>query len=527
MEAKYDQPGAIGSDNNTQPLKPCLKGDWKNISLLMLMYVLQGVPMGFTATIPMILQNQKNIAYQDQAIFSAASWPNSMKILWAPLVDSFYVTKIGRRKSWLLPAQYLLGTLFLYSGVHFDSWIGIEGKPQVAIMTFIFFCIYFFTATQSIAVDGWTLTMLRKENVGYGPMCKKVGLTIGKFLGYEFSILLGSESFCNNHLRSVPAKGGIISTQSFLYFWGVTFILITSLVGLMKKENEDQSADYTEDKLNVFKTYSVLWYIIKIRGIRILIFALITYKIAFAANNVTNLKLIDAGVSQDKLVIVQTALYPFRLLLPIILSKYTTGPKPMSTLLNVLPFRLLCVYSLGLLVYYTPLFVEKGNIDAKIPFKYFVLYGIPILCDETIYFMDVALPTFFSRISDPRFGGTYMTLLYTVKNLGGSWTSTVSLIAIDWLTVKKCSTNSDNHCSTELLVMECSSIGGSCSTTIDGYYLEILICTIIGIIWYICFNKPLRNLQTKSNEYWLVNLNTSVPEKNVQSQSLSEVNEAV
>ncbi|XP_050430838.1 acetyl-coenzyme A transporter 1-like isoform X2 [Adelges cooleyi] len=422
MEAKYDQPGAIGSDNNTQPLKPCLKGDWKNISLLMLMYVLQGVPMGFTATIPMILQNQKNIAYQDQAIFSAASWPNSMKILWAPLVDSFYVTKIGRRKSWLLPAQYLLG---------------------------------------------------------------------------------------------------------FLYFWGVTFILITSLVGLMKKENEDQSADYTEDKLNVFKTYSVLWYIIKIRGIRILIFALITYKIAFAANNVTNLKLIDAGVSQDKLVIVQTALYPFRLLLPIILSKYTTGPKPMSTLLNVLPFRLLCVYSLGLLVYYTPLFVEKGNIDAKIPFKYFVLYGIPILCDETIYFMDVALPTFFSRISDPRFGGTYMTLLYTVKNLGGSWTSTVSLIAIDWLTVKKCSTNSDNHCSTELLVMECSSIGGSCSTTIDGYYLEILICTIIGIIWYICFNKPLRNLQTKSNEYWLVNLNTSVPEKNVQSQSLSEVNEAV
>ncbi|XP_050430843.1 acetyl-coenzyme A transporter 1-like isoform X3 [Adelges cooleyi] len=436
-----------------------------------------------------------------------------MKILWAPLVDSLYVTKIGKRKSWLLPAQYLLGTFFLYSGVHFDSWIGTEGKPQVAIITFIFFCIHLFAATQNIAVDGWALTMLRKENLGYGPMCKKAGLTIGKFLGYEFPTLLDSESFCNNHLRSVPAKGGMVSMQSFLYFWGVVFMLITSLVGLIKKENKDKSADYTEEKLNVFKTYYVVWYIVKIRGIRILIFALITYKIAFATDNLTLLKLIDAGVSQDKLVIVQTALYPVRMLLPIIVSKYTTGPKPMSTLLNTLPFRLLCVYSSGLLVYYTPLFVEKGNIDAKIPFEYFVLYGITILCDELISCMCVALPTFFSRISDPRFGGTYMTLLHTVLTLGGSWTSTVSLIAIDWLTVKKCSTNSDNHCSTQVLVMECSSIGGSCSTTFDGYYMEIIICTIIGIIWYICFNKPLRNLQTKSNEYWLVNLTTSAPKK--------------
>jgi len=62
--------------------------------------------------------------------------------------------------------------------------------------------------------------------------------------------------------------------------------------------------------------------------------------------------------------------------------------------------------------------------------------------------MFVAVLAFFSRISDPRFGGTYITFLNTVTNLGATWTSTVALGVIDVLTFKKCSFDSDNYCST-------------------------------------------------------------------------------
>lgn len=55
---------------------------------------------------------------------------------------------------------------------------------------------------------------------------------------------------------------------------------------------------------------------------------------------------------------------------------------------------------------------------------------------------------FFSRISDPRFGCTYMTLLNTLANLGYMWTSTAALGMIDVLTFKKCSLDSKNNCST-------------------------------------------------------------------------------
>ncbi len=38
-------------------------------------------------------------------MFSFVSWPFSLKILWAPLVDSLYFKRVGQRRTWLLPVQ--------------------------------------------------------------------------------------------------------------------------------------------------------------------------------------------------------------------------------------------------------------------------------------------------------------------------------------------------------------------------------------------------------------------------------------
>lgn len=47
--------------------EPNLKGDWFNFCLLILLYTMQGVPLGFTQVIPIILQSNKEYAsYKDQ-----------------------------------------------------------------------------------------------------------------------------------------------------------------------------------------------------------------------------------------------------------------------------------------------------------------------------------------------------------------------------------------------------------------------------------------------------------------------------
>ena len=45
---------------------------------------------------------------------------------------------------------------------------------------------------------------------------------------------------------------------------------------------------------------------------------------------------------------------------------------------------------------------------------------------------------FYAQISDPLVGGTYMTLLNTINNLGGNWPVSIALWTTDDLTWKEC-----------------------------------------------------------------------------------------
>lgn len=193
-----------------------LRGDWLNISVLFFLYLLQGIPLGLAAAIPMLLQN-RGISYTQQAEFSFAYWPFSLKLLWAPIVDSLYVNRFGRRKSWLIPTQYLIGVSMLILSMHVSRWIGTEAdEPNVFILTVLFFLINFMAATQDIAVDGWALTMLKRCNVGHASTCNSVGQTAGYFLGYVVFIALESTNFCNTYLRSEPSEVGLVTLAGFL-----------------------------------------------------------------------------------------------------------------------------------------------------------------------------------------------------------------------------------------------------------------------------------------------------------------------
>lgn len=56
---------------------------------------------------------------------------------------------------------------------------------------------------------------------------------------------------------------------------------------------------------------------------------------------------------------------------------------------------------------------------------------------------------FFAKISDPQIGSTNMALLSTISNIGVGLSYTIALWLIDVLTIKRCSNDYGNTCSTE------------------------------------------------------------------------------
>lgn len=85
---------------------------------------LQGIPLGLTfGTLPFLLKS--HLSYSQLAIFALSTWPYSLKLLWSPIVDAWFVKKWGRRKSWIVPVQGLVGLGMWVIGGKIEEWLNV------------------------------------------------------------------------------------------------------------------------------------------------------------------------------------------------------------------------------------------------------------------------------------------------------------------------------------------------------------------------------------------------------------------
>lgn len=495
--------GSDSEDDRHFIAQPGIRKELGNVSLLLFLYVLQGIPLGLAGSIPLIMQS-KSVSYKDQAFFSFVFWPFSLKLLWAPLVDALYLSRFGRRKSWLVPTQYLLGLFMLFLSQKVDSLLqSDEGHgPDVLTLTAVFFMLAFLAATQDIAVDGWALTMLSRENVGYASTCNSVGQTAGYFLGNVLFLALESADFCNKYLRTEPRDTGVVTLSDFLFFWGMVFLVSTTLVAIFKRENVRGQGKrrVQEETQGVMETYKLLFSIIKMPTVFTFCSLLLTAKVGFsAADAVTGLKLVEAGVPKEQLALLAVPMVPLQILLPVIISKYTAGPRPLDIFYKAFPFRLLIGLEYALLVWWTPSVKQDGGLPV---YYYAIVLLSYALHQVALYSMYVACMAFHAKVSDPLIGGTYMTLLNTVTNLGGNWPSTVALWMVDPLTSKECRGAAGQSCGSLEEAGLCTKEGGVCVTSLDGYYVESLVCVLLGLAWWLWLGKKMRRLQDESPGAW-------------------------
>ena len=130
--------------------------DRRNFLVLVLLYFLQGIPMGLASgSVPFLLKS--HLSYAQIGVFSLASYPYSLKLLWSPIVDAVWSPAIGRRKSWILPIQLCSGFGMLYLGSRIKEMMvaaGANDGSGVWTFTWWWFFLVFLCATQDIAVDG-------------------------------------------------------------------------------------------------------------------------------------------------------------------------------------------------------------------------------------------------------------------------------------------------------------------------------------------------------------------------------------
>ena len=114
------------------------------------------------------------------------------------------------------------------------------------------------------------------------------------------------------------------------------------------------------------------------------------------------------------------------------------------------------------------------------------------------------------------------------RNLGKRLFITISLWLVDRITWRKCDIKNisnnetlsfthltNNTCLDIFQKKECEDNDGICTTEVDGFYVEIGLSVVYGIVWFLIFKSVIYRLQRYSREDWYVITNLK-SNKNVE-----------
>lgn len=535
----------IGGSNEINDLP---HDDTLNYALLIALYTLQGIPMGLSASIPFLIQQKVKVmaeaiasssavnnvastvadstiaanasasitkmAYNAQAIFALCSWPFSLKLLWAPIVDALYFKGFGRRKSWLVPVQTIASLIMILGSDYVENQLGLGKGNNLEMQQFdvkgvtaFFFVLYFLMATQDIAVDGWALTMLSKQNRGRGPVCNSIGQNLGYFLAFVGFLALNDAESSEKlwrpllGLKSNPDQG-LVSLGSFIKFMGFVMLVITTMVALFKKEmnshgynqvsnnNDDDDAELDASQIGLAETYHRLWSVCKLPSVRMLFLVLLTYRFPTAlSDKVKFLKAVEFGMSkQTTALLAPTIILPLGITVPIIAAKIWKN-NPLKQFMAAYKLRVTLIPLLDVcMLLAIRSFNHSTDFNSRLIFWSLVISSTAMFSIvDSMQFN--AQMTFFAHRVDPAIGGSYMTLLNTAANLGGTWPASIVMFLVGQLSVPpSCETGSNG----EMI----------CTAGREAYFPMQMIFSVLGCLWVFLMGKKVMHLSALPDDAW-------------------------
>jgi PAT family acetyl-CoA transporter-like MFS transporter 1 len=74
VEDQEQQQVAVEEEEEEKEEESDLRGDYRNVAILVFLYILQGIPLGISGAVRILLVD-RGVSYQDLAILSFASYP--------------------------------------------------------------------------------------------------------------------------------------------------------------------------------------------------------------------------------------------------------------------------------------------------------------------------------------------------------------------------------------------------------------------------------------------------------------------
>ena len=142
-----------------------------------LLYVTEGIPLGFTATAVATQMRRQGLGPAAIGAFVGSLYaPWGLKWIAGPIVDTLTVSRFGRRRFWIILTQLMMMATLLVA-------MRVDFAHQLQLFTAVIFVHNLFGATQDVAIDALAVNVLPEDERGTANGFMFSGAYVGQAIG--------------------------------------------------------------------------------------------------------------------------------------------------------------------------------------------------------------------------------------------------------------------------------------------------------------------------------------------------------
>ena len=142
-----------------------------------LLYVTEGIPLGFTATAVATQMRRQGLGPAEIGAFVGSLYaPWGLKWAAGPIVDTLTISRFGRRRFWIILTQLMMMATLLVA-------MRVDFAHQLQLFTAVVFVHNMFGATQDVAIDALAVNVLPEAERGTANGFMFSGAYVGQAIG--------------------------------------------------------------------------------------------------------------------------------------------------------------------------------------------------------------------------------------------------------------------------------------------------------------------------------------------------------
>jgi PAT family beta-lactamase induction signal transducer AmpG len=147
-----------------------------------------GMPLFVLIQLIPIWLREGGVSLTQIGLLSLAQLPYSWKFLWAPFMDRWSLSAMGRRRSWLFPCQ--IGLIFTIAALGFFD--PVESFKVIALLCL---ALSVFSASQDIAIDAYRREILSDNELGLGNSVHVQAYRISSLIPGSLALIVADIAF--------------------------------------------------------------------------------------------------------------------------------------------------------------------------------------------------------------------------------------------------------------------------------------------------------------------------------------------